>query len=77
MYVIELHNIIISDPNDGCIKDAMDEDNNSILSYSTFHSILPPQFKKCQHGTRSCVVVNVGLLLKLYIHHFYPGVINI
>ena len=27
--------------------------------------------------TRSCVVVNVAFLLKVYIHYFYPGVIGI
>ena len=32
---------------------------------------------KCPHDTRSCVVVNVAFLLKVYIRHFYPGVIGI
>ena len=27
--------------------------------------------------TRSCVVVNVEFLLRVYIHHFYPGLIGI
>ena len=32
---------------------------------------------KCQHDTRSCVVVNVAFLLKVYICHCYHGVIYI
>ena len=77
MFVIELHNSLVSDPNYGGIKDARDEDDNIIISDYTFRSILPPQFKKCQHDTRSCVVVNVAFMLKVYIHHCYPGVIGI
>ena len=46
MSVIELHNILVSDPNDGSIKDARDEDDNIIISDSTLRSLLPPQFKK-------------------------------
>ena len=33
--------------------------------------------KKCLHVTRSCVDVNATFLLKVYIHHCYPGVIGI
>ena len=65
----ELYNSLVSDPNDGGIINDRDEDDNIIISDSTFRSLLPPQFKKCPHDTRSCVVVNVEFLLKVYIHH--------
>ena len=75
--VRELNNSLISDPNDGGIKYARDEDDNIIVSDSTLRILFPPQLKKCQNDTRSCVVVNVEFLLKLYIFHSYPGVIGI
>ena len=77
MYVKELHNIVVSDPNDGGLKGARDEDDDIIISDSTFCSLFPPQFKTILHVTRSCVVVNVAFLLKVYIHHCYPGVIGV
>ena len=43
--VKELHNIHVSDPNDGGIKDARDEYDNIIISNSTLHSLLPPHLK--------------------------------
>ena len=46
MSIRELHNNLVSDPNDGGIKDARDEDNNIIISDSTLRSLLPPQLKK-------------------------------
>ena len=75
--VRELHNSLVSDPNDGGLKDTWDEDGKIIISDSTLRSLLPPQLKKCPHVTRSCMVVNAAILLKLYIHHCYPGVIGI
>ena len=42
----ELHNSLVSDTNDGGLKDARDEDDNIIISYSTLHSLLQPQLKK-------------------------------
>ena len=33
----ELYNILVSDPNDGGIKDARDKDDNIIIIYSTLH----------------------------------------
>ena len=41
----ELHNSLVSDPNDGGLKDATDEYDNTIISDSTLHSLLPPQLK--------------------------------
>ena len=44
--VRELHNSLVSDPNDGGLKDARDEDGKIIISDSTLRSLLPPQLKK-------------------------------
>ena len=65
VYVRELHNSLVSDPNDGGLKDARDEDCEIIISDSTLRSLLPPQFKKILHVIRLCVVVNVAFLLKV------------
>ena len=75
--IIELHNSLVSDPNGGGIKDARYEDGNIVISDSTLRSLLPPQLKQILHVTRLCVVVNVVLLIKVYIYHFYPGEIGI
>ena len=50
MSVRELHNSLVSDPNDGGMKDARDEDDNIIISDYTLSSLLPPQFKKMSTG---------------------------
>ena len=42
MSVRELHNILVSDTNDGGIKYARYEDDNIIIRYSTLRSLLPP-----------------------------------
>ena len=42
----ELHNSLVSDPNDGGIKDARGEDSKIIISDSTLRSLLPPQLKQ-------------------------------
>ena len=44
--VIELHNSLVSDPNDGVLKYSRDEDGKIIISDSTFRSLLPPQLKQ-------------------------------
>ena len=44
--VRELHNILVSDTNDGGLKDAMDEDYDIIISDSTLCSLFPPQLKQ-------------------------------
>ena len=75
--VRELHNSLVSDPNYGGLKDDKYEDSNIIISDYTLCSLLPHQLKKYLHVTRSCVVVNVVFLLKVYIHRCYPGVIDI
>ena len=41
----EQHNSLVSEPNDGGLKDARDEDGKTIISDSTLSSLLPPQFK--------------------------------
>ena len=75
--VRELHNSLVSDTNDGGLKDSRDEYGKIIFSDSTLRSLLPPQLKKCLHVTRSCMDMNVAFLLKVYIHRCYPGVIVI
>ena len=75
--VRELHNSLVSDPNDGGLKYARYEDSKIVISDSTLCSLLPPQLKKCMHVTILCVVVNVAFLLKVYILHCYHGVIGI
>ena len=44
--VRELHNSLVSDPNDHGIKYSRDEYGKIIISDSTLRSILPPQLKK-------------------------------
>ena len=44
--IIELHNNLVIDPNDGGIKDTRDEDDNIIISYSTLRPLLPPKLKQ-------------------------------
>ena len=46
VYVREIHNRLISDPNYGGLKDARNEDDNVIISNSTLSSLLPPQLKQ-------------------------------
>ena len=50
-----------------------------ILSSVILHFVHCCHFNsnKCPHNTRSCVVVNVEFMLKVYIHYCYPGVIGI
>ena len=76
-YVRELHNSPVSDPEDGGLKEERDAENNIIISNSTLCSLFPPQLKKNQCDTSSCVVVNVVYLPKLYIPNYYHGVISI
>ena len=44
--VRELHNSLVSYPNDGGLKDARDEDGTIIISDSTLRALLPPQLRK-------------------------------
>ena len=44
--VILLHNILVSDPNDGGLKNSRDEDDNIIISDYTLRSLLPLQLKQ-------------------------------
>ena len=43
MSVRELHNHLISSTKDGGLKEAIDEDDNIIISDSKLHSLLPTQ----------------------------------
>ena len=59
--VRELHNNIVSDPNDGSLKGARDEENNIIISDYTLRSLFPPQLKqmyaryKVIYGCECCI----------------------
>ena len=52
VFVRELHNILVSDPNDGGLKDAREEDGKIIISDSTLSSMLPPHLKQTSAGYR-------------------------
>ena len=74
MSVIKLHNSLVGDPNDGDLKDAMDEEDDIIVSDFTLRSILPPQLKQISDRYK---FVNVAFLTRVYIHHCCPVVIGI
>ena len=63
--VRELHNRLVSDPNDGGLKDARDEDGNIIISNSTLRLLLPPQLKqmstryKVMCGSECCISAKI------------------
>ena len=42
--VREIHNSLVSDPNDGGLKDVRDEENSIIISDSKLPTVFPPQF---------------------------------
>ena len=73
----ELHNSLVSDTEDGRLKEARYAENNIIISDYKLRSLLQPQLKKCYQDTNSCVVVSVLYPPKLYIPHYYHGVIVI
>ena len=75
--VIELHNNLVSATIDGGLKEARDKDDNIIISDYTLNSLLPPQLKCFRQDTRLCVVENVAYIKKVYINHYYHGVIVI
>ena len=45
VYLRELHNRLVSTPEEGGLKEERNADNNIIISDSTLHNILPPQLK--------------------------------
>ena len=63
--VREMHNSLVSDPNDGVIKNSRDEDDNIIISDSTLRSLLPPQLKqmsaqyKVMCGCECCISTKI------------------
>ena len=63
--VIELNNSLVSDTNDGGLKDARDEDGNIIISEYTLRSLLPPQLKqmsvryKIMCGCECCISAKI------------------
>ena len=75
MSVRKLHNNLVSDTDNGGLKEARNAYNNIIISDSTLCSLSPPQLEKCRQDTRSCVVANVAYMPKVYIPHYCHGVI--
>ena len=73
--VRELDNIITSPPEEGELKDARVVDNNIIISDSTLRSIITLRLRRFLRGTRSYVFVSAAYIPKLFIHHYYHGVI--
>ena len=65
MSVRELHNRIVSDPIDGGLKYARDEDVNIIISDSTLRLLFPPQLKQIStrygvmRGCEYCISVEI------------------
>ena len=75
--VREIHNRLVSDTDDDGLKEAIDAENNIIISDSTLRSLLSPQLIKCHQDTRSCKVVSVVYLPKVCIPNYYHGLIII
>ena len=50
VYVRELHNSLVSDPNYGGLKDARDENGKIIISDSTLSLLLPPKLNQMSAG---------------------------
>ena len=46
MSIREIHNSLVSDPNDGGLKEARDEEDNIIISDYTLRTLLPPQLNQ-------------------------------
>ena len=75
--VRELHNSLVSDPNDGGLKDARYEDGNIIISENTLRSLLPPQLKqmseryKVMCGCECCISTKIIHSSLLYWHDKY------
>ena len=59
--VRELHNSLANDPNDSGIKNARNEEDNTIIRESTLRSLLTPQLKqtpaqyKVMCGSECCI----------------------
>ena len=68
---------MVISPEEGGHKEARYVDNNIIISDSTLRKIFHPNSRKGLHGTRSCVVISVTYMPKVYIFRYYHGGINI
>ena len=77
VYVRELHNSLVIDPNYGGLKDARNKDGNIIISYSTLCSLLPPQLKQMSEQYKIMCGCECCISDQVYIHHCCPVVIGI
>ena len=75
--VQELHNILVCDPEDGGLKEAKDAENNIIISNSTLPSLFSTHLLKYHQDKRSCMVLNVVHMPKVYNPRYCHGVIGI
>ena len=75
--VRELNNSLVSDTNDGGLKDARDEDDKIIISDYTFRSLFPPQLKqmsaryKVRCGREYCISAKIIHSLLISWHDRY------
>ena len=69
--VQELHNIMMSPPADGGLKESRDEGNNINNRNSMLRTLFHLNLIIYQHGTGLCVGVSVSCMPKLRIHLYY------
>ena len=73
----ELHNSLVGDQVDGCIKKARYADNNITISYCTLRSLMPPQFKTNSSRYKFMCGCECFISDKSIHSHYYHGVIRI
>ena len=67
VYVIERHNIMVSQPVEGELKEARDKNNNIIIGDSSLRNTLPPQLKNMSShhkvicGCECCMSAKSGI----------------
>ena len=76
MSIQELHNILVSDPVYGGLKEARDVENNIIIIDSTLHSLLPPYQKNVNTIQGHMRLLMFAYLPRVYIPRLYHGVIG-
>ena len=70
--VRELHNSLVSDPNDGGMKDAREEDGKIIISDYTLRSLLPPQLKQMS----ACYKIMCGCEFFIYAKSIHSSLLS-
>ena len=75
--VRELHNSMASPPEEGGIKEKRDAANNITIINYTLRSTLPTQIKKMSAQYKLICGFECCISVKIFIHHYYHGVIVI